>query len=813
MIRTGIYGGSFNPIHNGHIALARQFLQALGLDEVWFVVSPQNPFKANYKLLDDNKRLEMVRKALGDDPHMKVCDAEFHLPKPSYMWNTLQWLTEKHPDREFTLLIGGDNWTSFSHWYHAKDIMDHYPIAIYPRQGQQIDTRTLPKNVTLLETELLDISSTEIRTRIKEGKTIDTMVPKAIATDVMEAYKNEQQKNEERSKTTTWIEKLASILLKPIRENMTFFFFMYLLGIVGSYLVVPKYKTAHAYENLWLELFFDLYIICAVLAILPRTLRRWGRGLFATIAYILAVTDTFCFVKFQSTINPTMLLLIGETDSREAGEFFSSYLTADVIFSSVGVILLIMLAHILWSCFRKKIQTKIKSSRLITFHSPHPTTHNSIIKTILGFAVAGLFVWSAIASWQNKKEMVEMFNKTTIGAVEHELTTQEHASFYLPCYRLWFSIFSNKLASQQITKLIAAKDKVTVDSCSFRSPYIVLIIGESYNKHHAQLYGYEKETTPRQVERMKKDRLVPFSDVVAPWNLTSFVFKNVFSMHVVGQKGDWCDYPLFPEIFRKAGYHVTFITNQFLPKAKEAVYDFSGGFFLNDPILNKAQFDTRNTKVHRWDEGILSDYDNMARNEEEKAAAKGNLVIFHVMGQHVNYHQRYPKKNRRWFESDYDRPDLTKKQRDIISHYDNATLYNDSIVDLMLKRFEDKEAIVVYMPDHGEECYNDGFKHHGRNHSADITPFLAHQEFDIPFWIWCSHKYAVNHPDIYKEVIGAKNRRMMSDALPHMLLYLAGISSKDYNSKYNILSPDYDEMRPRILKGIADYDKVVNGIK
>ena len=102
--------------------------------------------------------------------------------------------------------------------------------------------------------------------------------------------------------------------------------------------------------------------------------------------------------------------------------------------------------------------------------------------------------------------------------------------------------------------------------------------------------------------------------MVSCWNLTSFVFKNVFSTHVVGEKGEWCDYPLFPELFRKAGYHVTFLTNQFLPRAKEAVYDFSGGFFLNDPTLSEAQFDTRNSQLYRYDAGLLSDYDSKVKD-------------------------------------------------------------------------------------------------------------------------------------------------------------------------------------------------------
>ncbi len=109
---------------------------------------------------------------------------------------------------------------------------------------------------------------------------------------------------------------------------------------------------------------------------------------------------------------------------------------------------------------------------------------------------------------------------------------------------------------------------------------------------------------------------------------------------MVGEKGEWCDYPLFPEVFRKAGYNVTFITNEFLPQAKEAVYDFSGGFFLNNPELSKLQFDHRNTQLHDLDDGLLKDYDDSLKNFQKEH----NLTIFHLMGQHVNYKLALPHK-------------------------------------------------------------------------------------------------------------------------------------------------------------------------
>ena len=496
-----------------------------------------------------------------------------------------------------------------------------------------------------------------------------------------------------------------------------------------------------------------------------------------------------------------MLLLVSETNGREASEFFSSYFTTDLLASSVGVLGLILLVHILTAFCRKTMLPATFRRRAAVWKQ-----RLALMQPALGFIGLVLLVWSVVRSAHNKREIAQIFSLDTIGSVEHELTTRKCAEFYLPVYRLVFSIFSNELASKQIDRLIEAKDKVEVDSCSFTSPNIVLIIGESYGKHHSEQYGYFMPTTPRQIKREKTGLLVPFSDVVSPWNLTSFVFKNVFSLHVAGEKGEWCDYPLFPELFRKAGYHVTFLTNQFLPKAKEAVYDFSGGFFLNHPELSQAMFDTRNTQLYRFDCGLLDDYDKNQRQHN----TEHNLIIFHLIGQHVNYQQRYPSDRHHFRAEDYAdrRPDLDLKRRSTLADYDNAVLYNDSIVDQIIRRFESQDAIVIYMPDHGEECYEGNRGFICRNHSAAIDYDLAHYEFEIPFWIYCSHKYTVKHPGIFQEIVSAKDRRFMTDALPHMLLYLAGIKTKDYHAAYNLLSPQYDEKRPRILKNTTDYDRL-----
>ena len=171
-MKVGIFGGSFNPIHNGHISLALQLKEQAGLDEVWLMVSPQNPLKQSSDLLDDDQRLQMARLAVKDVEGIVVSDYEMHLPKPSYTWNTLQALSKDYPDCEFVLMIGGDNWQLFDRWYRADDIKANYRIVVYTR--------------TPGDPGFIDISSTDIRRRIREGRGIRRLVPKAVADYIKE---------------------------------------------------------------------------------------------------------------------------------------------------------------------------------------------------------------------------------------------------------------------------------------------------------------------------------------------------------------------------------------------------------------------------------------------------------------------------------------------------------------------------------------------------------------------------------------------------------------------------------------------------
>jgi nicotinate-nucleotide adenylyltransferase len=168
MKRTALFFGSFNPIHVGHLVIANTMLQLDEIDEVWLVVSPQNPLKERASLLADHHRLQMVRRAIDDNYRLRACDIEMHLPVPSYTVVTLAALGEKYPDREFCLIMGSDNLQSLHRWRNYEYILANYHIYVYPRPGSaDCDLREHP-SVTMVDVPMMDISSSYIRRLIAE---------------------------------------------------------------------------------------------------------------------------------------------------------------------------------------------------------------------------------------------------------------------------------------------------------------------------------------------------------------------------------------------------------------------------------------------------------------------------------------------------------------------------------------------------------------------------------------------------------------------------------------------------------------------
>ncbi len=180
MKRTALFFGSFNPIHVGHLIIAETMQQQEGIDEVWFVVSPQNPLKERATLLADHHRLQMVRRAIEDNYHLWACDVEMHLPVPSYTVVTLAALGEKYPDREFCLIMGSDNLASLHRWRNYEYILQNYRIYVYPRPGSERCALREHENVTMVDVPMMDISSSYIRTQIAARKDVRYLLTEPV---------------------------------------------------------------------------------------------------------------------------------------------------------------------------------------------------------------------------------------------------------------------------------------------------------------------------------------------------------------------------------------------------------------------------------------------------------------------------------------------------------------------------------------------------------------------------------------------------------------------------------------------------------
>lgn len=183
-MKIGLYFGSFNPIHNGHLIIANFIIQNTDINQVWFVVSPQNPLKKSSTLLNEYHRIYLVQSAIEDEQSLKVSDIEFKLPRPSYTIDTLTYLVEKYPSHEFSVIMGSDSYQNLPAWKNYQQLIKSYNIIVYQRPEFIIKNIYEGSHTTILKAPLLEISSTYIRKTIKEGKSIRYLVPEKVRTEI-----------------------------------------------------------------------------------------------------------------------------------------------------------------------------------------------------------------------------------------------------------------------------------------------------------------------------------------------------------------------------------------------------------------------------------------------------------------------------------------------------------------------------------------------------------------------------------------------------------------------------------------------------
>ena len=571
---------------------------------------------------------------------------------------------------------------------------------------------------------------------------------------------------------------IQHITLRPLAKCGWFFAYTQLMVYVIA--VVGNMTDAHTNPFLsFLLPIFDCYLVCVIACLLKKIRLHW---LWNILIAALLFAELFTEFFYKTNFTVYIIQLILETDSRESSEFISSALSHPATWKSLLLtVCTVIVAYILNRLAHRRFR----------------------YRQAVMFVVFGLIVWSGIRQLSAYTKLYRCFtSQSAAECLESENYPHMNSPFIRVSYGIAFNIAS--LAELEVLeKSVAA---TVVDSCSYRSPLIVLIIGESYNKHHSQLYGYNLPTTPRQVKHQEEGHLYPFSDAVSPFNLTSSVFKHMFTTWDEECTDDWTQHTLFTAIFKKAGYKVYFVTNQFV-LSSNSDWDIAGGTIFNRPKLSKLQFTDRNLYAYAFDDQLLDEIPPL-----DTLTAAPTLLIFHMLGQHVQYEEKYPSDFARFSAKDEKTPFGGEEGKQMSAHYDNATYYNDFVVDSIFRMIKDTEAIAIYLSDHGEEIY-DWRDHYERTGEETMPPEVAHYQYEIPMMFFMTDSFMSRHEDISAMVKAATDRPFFSTDLRHTLLFLAGIGHADYKEKFNLLSPNYDMHRRRIIRHEIDYDELIKNLK
>jgi heptose-I-phosphate ethanolaminephosphotransferase len=533
----------------------------------------------------------------------------------------------------------------------------------------------------------------------------------------------------------------------------------------------------------WMLIFLHAYMLAAVVTF---SKSKVVKALAYIVIYVLFTTEITLEWIFGMNISPNVIMLFVETNARESKEFLESMLDKPQLWQVPLCVAGMIVLNIIVEKNRLRVNQWCKGPK---------TT-----KVLRGIAII-LLVGGVIFSYNYVKlflcdEMNEVDEWRSHMRNPDDLVTKVVVSFY-----------DMSIAEKEMSRVITLAEQVEAlpQSASNDSLNVIVVIGESYIREHAALYGYPLQTTPFLSHEQKEGRLFVFTDMVSPYNQTTRVIRNLLSCNSLGHHEDWSSAPPFTAIYKKNGYHVTMYDNQ---KNFDMgfVFAYSLNTYLYHPQIMKACYHETNDSTFEFDGQMVDDY------QKRQTPSAKRLVLFHLLGQHVGFEYRYPK-NFAYFNEDSlsfrKEPWLTKDMREDIVHYDNATRYNDHVLQQIIGLYDQQNTIVVYLSDHGEEVY-DYRENSGRDDwgmGSDPRQVLRWQ-YMVPFVVWCSDKYAATHPDIIKQLQNATSRPAMLDNVCQLLFHLSDLKTPYYNKTRDVLSSDY-VCPKRILNESIDCDSLI----
>jgi heptose-I-phosphate ethanolaminephosphotransferase len=562
-------------------------------------------------------------------------------------------------------------------------------------------------------------------------------------------------------------------LLLPVISNITLFNIT--IFLLGAFDVVYHYHLFHEVEFPDIvmdltEMIFMAYLIC----ICSYFLRKIHlKVFFYVILFIIYTFNCYLLYQFNSDIAPNIILLLFETNSKEVSGFFQNFFFTPATLKTVIIVGFLLIMTIIGEYYNKRISQ----------FASKPVAMCVIAVILLIGCIGGVFATKRYWDLARSKR-----------AYDAEVWIRNKLYYHImPFPNLLYSFSAIKLAEQDLVHMIEATEKSLndINLTDSDSLNIVLVIGESYNKYHSTLYGYDLDTTPYQIEEQEKGNLYAFTHIEAPFNMTSIVLKNMFSCNSVFEGEKWHDYPFFPAIFKKAGYDVWLWDNQY-QVGQEMPWCFTLNSIIFNNQIKQVSYTAINEKCFTFDDELITDFEN----SKKQLLGSHNLVIFHLFGQHTPSGAQFPQNKNHLVYSIKDipftHPYLTYASRQEIVDYDNATRYNDEVIKHIMNIFKETNTILIYFSDHGEEVY-DYRNYCGRTmlQGEDITPSLLKYQIEIPFMVWASDKWQKQNPKEWQNIGLAIDKTFTTDNVCHFLFHLAGIKTKEYKPERDLFSPKF----------------------
>lgn len=587
------------------------------------------------------------------------------------------------------------------------------------------------------------------------------------------------------SQAQNCLHKFQEFIACLFANNAVFIIIMSVTNVLGIYCARFSYSFG-VIQSVKLLYHFLIILFLTVLAsfLISFLPGKWFRNIvkiiFCSTSVIICITDIFSRIYYDSILDQVKIEILLTIDPYTSLEYLQTYIL-NPLFLLCTVVFLFILYSLVSAKGRKFFQELfMKKGKVLSV---------LVLCSIAAFLfmAARLFHDSPTAKQLNRKIRLAFFEHSSIVRVIEE--TQAASKSVGRDSTIW-------------TSMDRSTEKVIEDNSHI--PCLIFVLGESVNRNHMSIYGYRLPTTPYSEQRYKNKELTVFSDVISCQNWTQGVMSMMFNFAEKGHKKPWYTYPNIFDLLKQTEYHTVWLSNQppvsqhgntdkiFSARTDEAAFiEYIGGSITGD---------NDNETAHNYDSKLLPVLDQYLKKNDNVYAK--NIYFIHTMGAHYTYSNRYPAKLFGKFSAEDEPPSKSVWQK-TQAEYDNAVLYSDYILDEIIKRFESKNAILIYVSDHGMEVYDEGRNHNG--HSAENQGVRG--MIEVPLFIWVSQSFKQKNKGLVQRINAAKDKPFRTDNMIHLLLDILDIRSTSYKPQKSLINSRYDSSPVRLYNGKPYYKK------